>query len=136
MEQFRTPVPQAARRPESALDELHLEFEDIRVRCHETPEVFIVLSEIMAASARDTTLAKIMRGVDQAWSGHLGGILERGVTEGVFRKGLDVNATAKALMIQLQSVTHLLQHRHADVDEFITQLWGQVEAWVSSQTRR
>jgi AcrR family transcriptional regulator len=55
----------------TALDELRLEFEDIRLRLHRTPEQFIVLSDLAVRSWRDPVVAKMFRKLDDGWHAHL-----------------------------------------------------------------
>ncbi len=45
----------------TALDELRMEFEDIRIRLHESPEQFLVLSELAIRSWRDPSTAEMFK---------------------------------------------------------------------------
>ena len=56
---------------QSAIDELRMEFEDIRFRLRRTPEQFIVLSDLAVRSWRDPVVAKIFRKLDDGWHAHL-----------------------------------------------------------------
>ena len=74
----------------TALDELHMEFEDIRVRLRESPEQFIVLSELAIRSWRDPSIAEMFKRVDDGWYTHLEALLKRGIEQGLFRKDLEL----------------------------------------------
>jgi hypothetical protein len=77
---------------QTALDELHMEFEDIRLRLRRRPEQFIVLSELEVRSWRDPIVAKMFRKLDEGWHAHLVALLVRGVQQRIFRNNLNVAA--------------------------------------------
>jgi AcrR family transcriptional regulator len=83
---------------QNALDELRLEFEDIRLRLRHTPEQFIVLSDLAVRSWRDPVVAKIFRKLDDGWHAHLVAMLDRGIQQGIFRKNLNVPLCARAMI--------------------------------------
>src|SRR3984957_7613248 len=86
----------------TALDEVRLEFEDIRLRLQRTPEQFIVLSDLAVRSWRDPVVAKIFKKLDDGWHAHLVALLERGIQQGRFRNNLNVPVCARAMMVALR----------------------------------
>ena len=88
---------QAERRPRgsmNALEQLRLEFDDFRETVEETPELIIVLTEMMERARRDTAIAAIMAPLHDFWRTQFADIFELGIADGSFRANLDPLAAA------------------------------------------
>ena len=138
LQEFQTsrvprPGEETQRNAPTPLEELRLEFEDLRYRFRETPEMFVVLAELFARSRRDPAIARILEQLDDGWRGYLVSILARGVREGVFRSDLDVVTTATAIMIQLKGIGYLLVGKpdEAQIDRMISYIAAQTERWLT-----
>jgi AcrR family transcriptional regulator len=115
---------------ETALDELRTEFEDIRVRLHESPEQFIVLSELAIRSWRDPSIAEMFKRLDDGWYAHLEALLKRGIEQGLFRKDLDVGLCARAIMVALRGIGYQSRLPRRKLDALLSELAAQTEHWV------
>jgi len=118
---------------QTALDELRLEFEDIRLRLHRTPEQFIVLSDLAVRSWRDPVVAKIFSKVDDGWHAHLVAMLERGIQQGIFRNNLNVPLCARAMMVALRGIGYQSRLPRRKVDELLSELAAQTERWITAE---
>jgi TetR/AcrR family transcriptional regulator, regulator of cefoperazone and chloramphenicol sensitivity len=117
----------------TALDELHMEFEDIRLRLHHTPEQFIVLSDLAVRSWRDPVIAKMFRKLDDGWHVHLVALLKRGIRQRIFRKNLNVPLCARAIMVALRGIGYQARLPHRKVDELLSELARQTEHWIAAE---
>jgi AcrR family transcriptional regulator len=117
----------------SALDELHMEFEDIRLRLHHMPEQFIVLSDLAVRSWRDPVIAKMFKKLDDGWHVHLAALLKRGIRQGLFRKNLDAPLCARAIMVALRGIGYQSRLPHRKVDELLSELAKQTERWIDAE---
>ena len=117
----------------TALDELRLEFEDIRLRLHRTPEQFIVLSDLAVRSWRDPVVAKIFKKLDDGWHAHLVALLERGIQQGIFRNNLNVPLCARAMMVALRGIGYQSRLPRRKVDELLSELAAQTERWITGE---
>ena len=118
---------------QTALDELRMEFEDIRLRLRQTPEQFIVLSELAVRSWRDPVVAKIFRKLDDGWHAHLVAMLERGIQQGIFRNNLNVPLCARAMMVALRGIGYQSRLPRRKVDELLSELAAQTERWITAE---
>ena len=118
---------------QTALDELRMEFEDIRLRLRHTPEQFIVLSDLAVRSWRDPVVAKIFRKLDDGWHAHLVAMLERGIQQGIFRNNLNVPLCARAMMVALRGIGYQSRLPHRKVDELLSELATQTEHWITAE---
>jgi AcrR family transcriptional regulator len=118
---------------QTALDELRMEFEDIRLRLHRTPEQFIVLSDLAVRSWRDPVVAKIFRKLDDGWHAHLVAMLERGIQQGIFRNNLNVPLCARAMMVALRGIGYQCRLPRRQVDELLSELAAQTERWITAE---
>jgi AcrR family transcriptional regulator len=117
----------------TALDELRLEFEDIRLRLHATPEQFIVLSDLAVRSWRDPVVAKIFRKLDDGWQAHLVAMLGRGIQQGLFRNNLNVPLCARAIMVALRGIGYQARLPRRKLDELLSELAAQTECWITAE---
>ena len=118
---------------QTALDELRMEFEDIRLRLRHTPEQFIVLSDLAVRSWRDPVVAKIFRKLDDGWHAHLVAMLERGIQQGIFRNNLNVPLCARAMMVALRGIGYQCRLPRRKVDELLSELAAQTERWITAE---
>ena len=118
---------------QTALDELRMEFEDIRLRLRRTPEQFIVLSDLAVRSWRDPLVAKIFRKLDDGWHAHLVALLERGIQQGIFRNNLNVPLCARAMMVALRGIGYQSRLPRRKVDELLSELAAQTERWIKAE---
>lgn len=116
---------------QNALEELRMEFEDIRLRVRDTPEQLTVLSELAIRSWRDTVIARIFRKVDDGWRSHLVALLDRGVQQGIFRKDLNQQLCARAIMVALRGISYQSRLPGHQLDLLMSQLAAQTELWVT-----
>jgi AcrR family transcriptional regulator len=120
-------------REPTALDELRLEFEDIRWRLRRTPEQFIVLSDLAVRSWRDPVVAKIFRKLDDGWHAHLVALLERGIQQRLFRNNLNVPLCARAIMVALRGIGYQSRLPRRQVDALLSELAAQTEHWLTAE---
>jgi AcrR family transcriptional regulator len=118
---------------QTALEELRMEFEDIRLRLRRTPEQFIVLSDLAVRSWRDPVVAKIFRKLDDGWHAHLVAMLERGIQQGIFRNDLNVPLCARAMMVALRGIGYQSRLPRRQVDELLSELAAQTERWITAE---
>ena len=119
--------------PATAREELSLEFEDIRELLRTQPKLFVVLTELSLRGLRDPVIDRMGKSRDDLWRLHLSSIIERGVEQGVFRQGINVNATVTALIAQMQGIGYhatLGKRRRGEVDQAIGEIARQVEHWL------
>jgi AcrR family transcriptional regulator len=114
-------------------EELSLEFEDIRELLRTQPKLFVVLTELSLRGLRDPVVGRMGKSRDEFWRVHLSGIIQRGLEQGVFRQGINVEATVTALMAQIKGIGHhatLGKRRGGEVDQAIAEIARQVEHWL------
>jgi AcrR family transcriptional regulator len=116
---------------QNALEELRKEFEDIRLRVRDTPEQLTVLSELAIRSWRDPEIARIFKKVDDGWRSHLMALLGRGVQQGIFRKDLNQQLCARAIMVALRGVSYQSRLPGRRLDLLLSQLAAQTELWLT-----
>jgi len=119
--------------PANALEELSLEFEDIRELLRTQPKLFVVLTELSLRGLRDPVIERMGKSRDDLWRVHLSSIIERGVEQGVFRQGIAVEATVTALMAQIKGIGYhatLGKRRRAGLHQAIAEIARQVEHWL------
>lgn len=113
----------------TSLEELRLEFADIRQRLREEPELAVVLTELLARARRDPAVARPLRLLDETWHGFLSDLLRRGIAAGAFRADADPGLTAWTLMVQIKGlIVQTLSHDDpAQTDALVAELAAQVE---------
>jgi AcrR family transcriptional regulator len=125
-------APRNRHRRQTALSELRMEFEDIRLRLRDTPEQLVVLSELAIRSWRDPTIAKIFKKLDDGWYAHLVNLLERGIQQGIFREDLALQPCARAIMVALRGIAYQSRLPRRELDLLLSQLAAQTEHWISA----
>lgn len=119
---------------QNALEELRMEFEDIRLRLRDTPEQLTVLSELAIRSSRDSAIARIFSKLDDGWRTHLMALMERGVQQGVFRKDLNQQLCARAIMVALRGISYQSRLSRRQLYLLLSQLAAQTELWVTAKS--
>ena len=95
--------------------------------------MFVVLTELSLRGLRDPVIDRMGKSLDDFWRLHLSSIIERGVEQGVFRQGINVNVTVTALIAQMKGIGYhatLGKRRRGDVDQAIAEIARQVEHWL------
>ena len=114
-----------------AAEELRCEFEDVGIRMLEAPEQFIVMTELSVRALRDPAIAQIIRYMQDGWRGHVIGMLERGVREGVFRPDLDLILTANGIMALLKGLVSQSRLERKEVEDLVAQMARLAHQWVT-----
>jgi AcrR family transcriptional regulator len=116
--------------PRTALQELRLEFDDVRKLLRAKPKLFVVLIELSLRGLRDPGINKMEKRRDDFWREHLSGILRRGIEQGVFRRDIELKPAVTALMTQFKGIGYhaaLGKRKWHEIDETITEIARQVE---------
>ena len=119
--------------PMTALQELRLEFDDLRKLLRARPKLFIVLIELSLRGLRDPAINRIEKNRDRLWRDHLTGMIRRGMEQGVFRRRIYAEAVATALMAQFKGLGYhatLGKRNHRELDQAIAEVERQVEHWL------
>jgi AcrR family transcriptional regulator len=126
-------VPRLDPGSDTPLEELRREFEDLRCRLRDSPEMGAVLAELHSRARRDPAIARMLHALDDGWRGYLAGLLDRGMREGTFRADLDPQVTAAAMIAQLKGIGYqtLADPNLANVDRLVSQLAAQIECWLT-----
>lgn len=110
----------------SPADQLRNHLRAVRKLLRDEPEVGAVMGELALRSARDPSLARIMREMNDAWQRTLRGLLRRAAREGYLSRDLDSDEVAALIMATLMSIT-LPSVSSADRTD---QAFRQLERWL------
>lgn len=138
VDEMRARRMSAGAAPKDALEALRREFEELQCFLEEVPTFFIVLTEIAMRARRDGAIAKIVEGRDKFWHQRLEELLKRGISEGVFRSDLKVEATILALMVQIKGIAHhasLSPRGRDDLSTVITEIAAQAVERLKARVR-
>ena len=91
---FRTQALRHSRVGKTALEQLHLEFDDFRETMADMPDLIIILTELVERSRRDPTIAEIMIPLHDFWRNQIADIYRLGIDDGSFRPDIDAEAAA------------------------------------------
>ena len=94
---FRSQSQRRPRTGKTGLEMLRMEFEDFRETVTETPQLIIILTELVERSRRDPVIAAIVRPFYDFWRGQFIEIFRLGAADGSFRP--DVDPVAAALIV-------------------------------------
>ena len=86
-------------------DQLRNHLRAVRKLLRDEPEIGAVMGELALRSARDPSLARIMRETNDAWHRTLRGLLRRAVREGYLDRELDNDEVPALIMATLMSST-------------------------------
>jgi AcrR family transcriptional regulator len=89
----------------SPTDQLRNHLRAVRKLLRDEPAVGAVMGELALRSARDASLARIMRETNDAWHRTLRGLLRRAAREGQLAPGLDQDEVAALIVATLTSMT-------------------------------
>ena len=114
-------------------DQLRNHLRAVRRLLRDEPELGAVMGELALRSARDPTIAGIMRETNDAWHRTLRGLLRRAAREGHLNRGLDSDDVAAVIVATLTSMTLPTVSATDRSDQVIRQL----ERWLGvSRARR
>ena len=88
----------------SSRDRLANHLRQVRLLMRNEPELRAVMGELALRSARDASLARIMRETHEAWHRTLRGMLRRAVREGGLAAELDSDETASLIITTLMAM--------------------------------
>lgn len=97
------------------LDVLKLEFADFRETLSESPERFVVMSELSERARREENVAAEVRPMQTYWRSQIAEIIEQGRAKGQFRS--DVDPDAAATMV-IGTMIAAARHSEAGLDLF------------------
>ena len=106
----------------SPADQLRNHFRALRALLRAEPELRAVMGELALRSARDRTIARIMRETDEAWHRTLRGLLHRAAKDGHLRPELDSDDVAALVMATFKSMTIETGESTDRMDQAIRQL--------------
>jgi len=106
----------------SPADQLRNHFRAVRALLRAEPELRAVMGELALRSARDRTIARIMRETDEAWHRTLRGLLHRAAKEGHLRPELDTDDVAALVMATFKSMTIEMAGSTERMDQAVRQL--------------
>lgn len=92
---FRAQALRHPRDGKSALQQLHLEFDDFRESVRDTPELISILTELGERARRDSAVAAIVQPLNQFWRDQIADIFRLGIADGSFRPDIDPVAAAQ-----------------------------------------
>lgn len=120
---FRAQALRHSREGKTALQLLHLEFEDFRETITDMPELIIVLTEMVERARRDPAIAEIMTPLYDFWRLQFVEIFSLGVEDGSFRNDID---PAAAALITTGALSDYWRQR-ASFRASIDQVMGELE---------
>jgi AcrR family transcriptional regulator len=123
--------------PMTALQELRLEFDDVRKLLRAKPKLFIVLIELSLRGLRNPAINKMEKRRDHSWRKHLSAIIRRGIEQGVFRRDIELEPAVNALIAQFKGIGYhavLGKRKWREVGETITEIARQVEHYFVYET--
>jgi AcrR family transcriptional regulator len=89
----------------SSADQLRNHLRAVRTLLREEPQVGAVMGELALRSARDASLARIMRETNDAWHKTLRGLLRRAARDGQLAPELDSDEAAALIVATLTAMT-------------------------------
>jgi AcrR family transcriptional regulator len=89
----------------SPADQLRNHLRAVRKLLHDEPQVGAVMGELALRSARDESIAALMRETNDAWHATMRGLLRRAVKEGHLRSELDSDDVAALVVATLTTMT-------------------------------
>lgn len=108
--------------PSNPLEALQAHFTDLLYQLRVTPERFIVLSELLLRSRRDTTIAAMLRVTEENWYHYLRTLLDEALQQGLIRSDLNVHAAVLLIMTTFKGTILQLTMEEEDRQQTVTQL--------------
>ena len=124
-------------KPATALQELRLEFQDLRDLLRTQPKLFIVVTELSLRGLRDPAIGEMEKRRDGLWRDHLSSIIRLGIEQGVFRRSIHVGSAVTSLMAQFKGIGYhatLGARKRGEVDAAIAEIARQVERWLTCKS--
>ena len=110
----------------SSADQLRNHFRAVRKLLKDEPQLGAVMGELALRSARDPSMAAIMRQTNDAWHRTLRGLLKRAAKEGHLKPELDNDDVASLVVATLTSMTLPTLSSGARME----QAFRQLERWL------
>ncbi|WP_165423021.1 TetR/AcrR family transcriptional regulator [Ktedonosporobacter rubrisoli] len=88
------------------LEHLRLMFLSLQKSTQESPEMFVVLAELVLRSLRDHSIQSALLQMDDEWRKYLRWVIGMGIGQGEFRQGLDVEKTVDEIIVILKGATY------------------------------
>ncbi len=136
VEQMRGEAVQPAHEPGSAIQALRHEFAGVGKLLARSPKFFIVLTELALRAKRDPAIRKLTESRDDFWRTRLTAIIKRGIKEGSFRSGVQVDAVVTALIAQIKGIAHhatILKRKRGEIESLLQEVGWQVEHWLTCE---
>ena len=130
MLRFRRSLPARG----TALEQLRWHLSFLRGLLKEDPQLFAVMGELALRSARDPTIASILRDTDEPWHRTVATLLRRGVEQGGLTAGLDPEDAAAVIIAAIRGVS--LPGDPALRRQRIDQVFDQIERWLGLEGRQ
>lgn len=119
---FRAQSLRHPRDGKTALQQLHMEFDDFRESVRDMPELIIILTELIERARRDAVVAEIMLPVYWFWRNQIADLFRLGLTDGSFRSDLDPEAAAMITTGALSDCWRHSTHSQSDLDRMLAEL--------------
>lgn len=119
---FRAQALRHDRTGKTALQMLHLEFDDFRETVADMPELIIVLTEMVERARRDPSCAAIMTPLYDFWRLQFVEIFRLGVEDGSFRRDIDPAAAALITTGALSDYWRQWTSFRASIDQVLGEL--------------
>jgi AcrR family transcriptional regulator len=119
---FRAQALRHDRTGKTALEMLHLEFDDFRETVADMPELIIVLTEMVERARRDPAIASIMTPLYDFWRLQFVEIFRLGVEDGSFRRDIDPSAAALITTGALSDYWRQWTSFRASIDQVLGEL--------------
>jgi TetR/AcrR family transcriptional regulator, regulator of cefoperazone and chloramphenicol sensitivity len=133
MERLKAPPEPPPSPPANAIEELRQTFERSCRRLTADPSYFVVITELALRARRDSAIDRIGQQRDDFWSRRITGMIERGISEGLFRPDIHIESTTIALMAQLKGIAHhaaMRKRRPGEIEAVVSTIAAQVEHWL------
>tara|TARA_R110002124_G_scaffold133942_6_gene296494 strand:+ start:12952 stop:13578 length:627 start_codon:yes stop_codon:yes gene_type:complete len=119
---FRAQSLRRSRAGKTALQRLHIEFDEFRETVHETPELIIVLTALIEKARRNPEIGAIMTPIYQYWRHQFAEIFRAGIADGSFRANLDPDIAALITTGALSDHWRQWTPLRASLDQLIAEL--------------
>lgn len=100
------PAPLSELETGTPLGQVREMFITTQFRLRETPQMFVVLSELVLRSLRDPSIQSAVQQLDSGWHSYLAWVITDGVRQGMFRADLDPSSTATKLIVLLKGACY------------------------------
>jgi len=129
-EEFRAYRARSIGEPADAVEELRKEISALAARVRELPEQLLVTLELTVRASRDRTVAEGLARMQQEWTDSLTGLLNRGISQGLFRADLQLEAAAFTLRAQLEGMALVGMVTPERMEAVATDLFVQIKSWL------